>query len=256
MLLPNVNATPVTILAFWRIGKVPAILNYTTGTPMMQTCSELAGLKQIVTSRAFLEKAGLDIEPMKKAGIEFIYLEDVREQVSGLAKLAILLKHKAALGQAQFNIPAEQTAVVLFTSGSEGIPKGVELTHRNILANLRQVQAMVDIMDKDSIFNCLPMFHSFGLVVGTLLPFVPRIADDDISVSTAIPRYPKRHLPRQLHTVSQHQHLPQRLRQEGPSVRFPQRALPARRGGKGATGHIGPVVAPVRGAHHRGVRRH
>ena len=107
---------------------------------------------------------------MKEAGIEFIYLEDVREQVSGLAKLAILLKHKAALCQAQFNIPAEQTAVVLFTSGSEGIPKGVELTHRNILANLRQVQAMVDIMDTDSIFNCLPMFHSFGLVVGTLLP--------------------------------------------------------------------------------------
>ena len=124
VLLPNVNATPVTILAFWRIGKVPAILNYTTGTPMMQTCSELAGLKQIVTSRAFLEKAALDIEPMKEAGIEFIYLEDVREQVSGLAKLTILLKHKAALGQAQFNIPTEQTAVVLFTSGSRASPRG------------------------------------------------------------------------------------------------------------------------------------
>ena len=170
LLLPNVNATPITILAFWRIGKVPAVLNYTTGTPMMQTCSELSGLKQIVTSRAFLEKAGLDIEPMKEAGIEFIYLEDVREQISGLAKLSILLKHKAGLGQAQFHIPAEQTAVVLYTSGSEGIPKGVELTHRNILANLRQVLAIVDVMDNDSIFNCLPMFHSFGLVVGTLLP--------------------------------------------------------------------------------------
>ena len=170
LLLPNVNATPITILAFWRIGKVPAVLNYTTGTPMMQTCSELSGLKQIVTSRAFLEKAGLDIEPMKEVGIEFIYLEDVREQISGLAKLSILLKHKAGLGQAQFHIPAEQTAVVLYTSGSEGIPKGVELTHRNILANLRQVLAIVDVMDNDSIFNCLPMFHSFGLVVGTLLP--------------------------------------------------------------------------------------
>ena len=170
LLLPNVNATPITILAFWRIGKVPAVLNYTTGTPMMQTCSELSGLKQIVTSRAFLEKAGLDIEPMKEAGIEFIYLEDVREQISGLAKLSVLLKHKAGLGQAQFDIPTEQTAVVLYTSGSEGIPKGVELTHRNILANLRQVLAIVDVMDNDSIFNCLPMFHSFGLVVGTLLP--------------------------------------------------------------------------------------
>jgi acyl-[acyl-carrier-protein]-phospholipid O-acyltransferase/long-chain-fatty-acid--[acyl-carrier-protein] ligase len=170
LLLPNVNATPITLLALWRLGKVPAILNYSSGIPIMQTCSDLAGVKQIITSQAFLEKADINIQPMKDAGIEFIYLEKVREKISVPTKLTILIKYKIGLGQSQFNIPSDKTAVVLFTSGSEGIPKGVELTHKNILANLRQLLAMVDILDTDSIFNCLPMFHSFGLVVGTLLP--------------------------------------------------------------------------------------
>ena len=82
----------------------------------------------------------------------------------------MLLRHRLALGQARFGIPGDRTAVILFTSGSEGVPKGVELTHRNILANLRQLFAAVDVTDTDTLFNCLPMFHSFGLVVGTLLP--------------------------------------------------------------------------------------
>ena len=170
LLLPNVNATPITLLALWRLGKVPAILNYSSGVSIMQTCSDLAGVKQIITSQAFLEKAGIDIQPMKKNGIEFIYLEEVRKKISVSTKLSILIKHKCRLGKSQFHIPQEKTAVVLFTSGSEGIPKGVELTHKNILSNLRQLLVMVDILDTDSIFNCLPMFHSFGLVVGTLLP--------------------------------------------------------------------------------------
>lgn len=170
LLLPNVNATPITLLALWRLGKVPAILNYSSGVSIMQTCSDLAGVKQIITSQAFLEKAGIDIQPMKKNGIEFIYLEEVRKKISVSTKLSILMKHKCRLGKSQFHITQDKTAVVLFTSGSEGIPKGVELTHKNILSNLRQLLAMVDILDTDSIFNCLPMFHSFGLVVGTLLP--------------------------------------------------------------------------------------
>ena len=170
VLLPNVNGTAISLLALWRIGKIPAVLNYSTGVPIMQTCAELAGLKQVITSRLFLAKAKLDVASMEAAGIEFIYLEDIRKNISGLAKLGVFLKHRLALGRARFNIPTEQTAVILFTSGSEGVPKGVELTHRNILANLRQLYAIVDLVDDDSMFNCLPMFHSFGLIVGTLLP--------------------------------------------------------------------------------------
>ena len=170
VLLPNVNGTPVTLLALWRIGRIPAVLNYSSGVPLMLTCSELAGVRQVITSRLFLAKAKLDVAPMEAAGIEFIYLEDIRKNIPGLAKLGVLLRHRLAFGQARFNIPGDRTAVILFTSGSEGVPKGVELTHRNILANLRQLFAAVDVTDTDTLFNCLPMFHSFGLVVGTLLP--------------------------------------------------------------------------------------
>ena len=170
VLLPNVNGTAISLLALWRIGKIPAMLNYSSGVPMMQTCAELAGLQQVITSRLFLAKAKLDVAPMEAAGMEFVYLEDIRKNISGLAKLGVLIKHRLALGRSRFGIPAGQTAVILFTSGSEGVPKGVELTHRNILANLRQLFSAVDLVDDDSLFNCLPMFHSFGLIVGTLLP--------------------------------------------------------------------------------------
>ncbi|GIT38454.1 MAG: hypothetical protein Ct9H300mP7_3750 [Verrucomicrobiota bacterium] len=108
--------------------------------------------------RVFLAKAKLDVAPMEAAGIEFIYLEDIRKQISRLAKLWVFLKHRLMLGQVRFNIPADRTAVILFTSGSEGVPKGVELSHRNILANLRQLFSAVDVMDTDSLFNCLRCF--------------------------------------------------------------------------------------------------
>ncbi|MFA6544881.1 MAG: 1-acyl-sn-glycerol-3-phosphate acyltransferase, partial [Limisphaerales bacterium] len=79
VLLPNVNATPVILLALWQLGKVPAILNFSTGTATMLACAELAGLKHILTSRAFIKRAKLDIEPLEKAGVELVYLEDLRE---------------------------------------------------------------------------------------------------------------------------------------------------------------------------------
>jgi acyl-[acyl-carrier-protein]-phospholipid O-acyltransferase / long-chain-fatty-acid--[acyl-carrier-protein] ligase len=172
VLLPNVNGTPVTLMALWCLGKTPALLNYTTGTATMQACVELAGLKQIITSRAFLERAELDVAPLAAAGAEFIYLEDIRAGISGGKKLGAAIRQ--ALGNtcsAPATDPGE-TAVVLFTSGSEGVPKGVELTHRNLLANIRQMLAVTDMMDTDRIFNALPLFHSFGLTVGTLLPLV------------------------------------------------------------------------------------
>ncbi len=173
LLLPNVSATPTTILALWSLGKVPAVLNYSSGTPTMLACAELAGLKHIISSKAFLERAKIKGEDFVKAGIGLIYLEDVRAGVTGLQKFGALLRqvfHWPAASNRSF--PAATTAVVVFTSGSEGVPKGVELTHGNILANIRQMLAVTDITDGDRLFNCLPLFHSFGLSVGTFLPLV------------------------------------------------------------------------------------
>ena len=174
ILLPNINAVPVLMLGLWRLGKVPAILNFSTGPAVMLACSQLAGFKQIITSRAFLERAKLKVDPLVEAGIQILYLEDLRSQINSTSKFLSLFR--MTWNPKSLSLPAtsggSQIAVVLFTSGSEGIPKGVALTHANLLANIRQMLAVTDITDADRLFNCLPLFHSFGLTVGTLLPLV------------------------------------------------------------------------------------
>lgn len=175
LLLPNVNAFPVTLLAIWTIGKIPAVLNYTTGIPTMITCCRVAGVKQIITSRRFVEQMKWDLGAFKSAGLELIYLEDVGARVSSLRKLQVLLR--VSLFPPPVNVfsggeKGDNTAIVLFTSGSEGEPKAVQLTHRNVLANIRQMLCIIDVTEADRFFNALPLFHSFGLTVGMLLPLI------------------------------------------------------------------------------------
>jgi acyl-[acyl-carrier-protein]-phospholipid O-acyltransferase/long-chain-fatty-acid--[acyl-carrier-protein] ligase len=171
VLLPNANATPVTVLSLWAANKVPAILNFSIGTATMLTCAQLAGLKQVITSRAFEERAKLNLAPFRAAGIEVIYLEEIRGRIGRGAKLRALLV-QTLNPKSKIQNPRSDTAVILFTSGSEGVPKGVELTHRNLRANVEQMISMIDIEDSDRMFNALPLFHSFGLTVGTLLPLI------------------------------------------------------------------------------------
>ena len=92
VLLPNENATPVVLLSLWTLGKEVAIFNYSTGPAIMLSCVQLAGVKQIITSRAFLERAKLDVSALSEAGIDFVYVEDIRARISGSAKLRALLK--------------------------------------------------------------------------------------------------------------------------------------------------------------------
>lgn len=173
VLLPNFNAMPVSLMALWSLRKVPAILNFSTGVPTMLVCLNLAGVRQLITSRAFAEKARLNLTPMVEAGIELIYLEDIKASVSTPDRLAGLARAIVAPRSiASARVSPADAAVILFTSGSEGIPKGVELSHRNLLANVRQMLSVIDLTDQDRIFNALPLFHSFGLTVGTLLGLV------------------------------------------------------------------------------------
>lgn len=176
VLLPNVNSTPVTLLSLWSAGFVPAILNFSTGVPTMVQCAQLAGVRQVVTSRAFLEKARLKAELFAVAGIELVFLEDIRSGISGGTRLLKLLKHTLRCGAGLRTDPvsrkgdAAMPAVILFTSGSEGVPKGVELTHGNLLANLRQILAVLDVTDHERFFSAMPLFHSFGLMAGVIVP--------------------------------------------------------------------------------------
>ncbi len=169
VLLPNINATPLALLALWKLGRVPALLNFSTGTPTMLACCELAQLRTLVTSRVFLERAKIDPAPFAAAGLKLIYIEEVRSTITRGQKVGALLRQRLSPGLSNARLRDDETAVILFTSGSEGVPKGVELTHRNLLANIRQMLAVTDLTDRDRIFNCLPLFHSFGLTVGLLL---------------------------------------------------------------------------------------
>jgi acyl-[acyl-carrier-protein]-phospholipid O-acyltransferase/long-chain-fatty-acid--[acyl-carrier-protein] ligase len=174
VLLPNVNAMPVATLSLWAADKIPAILNYSLGTSSLVACARLAGLKQIITSRAFIQRAKLDLGPLQEAGIEPIFLEDVRARITRSRRFLALLRQfvRPHLPTPNHQPSTNDTAVILFTSGSEGEPKGVELTHRNLLANIRQMLSVIDLMDTDRLFNAMPLFHSFGLTVGLLLPLV------------------------------------------------------------------------------------
>jgi acyl-[acyl-carrier-protein]-phospholipid O-acyltransferase/long-chain-fatty-acid--[acyl-carrier-protein] ligase len=172
VLLPNVNAMPVALLSLWAAGKVPAVLNYSVGPAALLGCARLAGLKRIITARSFIHHLNLDPAPFKAAGIEWVFLEEIRAGIRGTEKLGALLRGFFGIHAAPQGLAPEDTAVVLFTSGSEGEPKAVELTHRNLLANIRQVVSVVDLMETDRFFNALPLFHCFGLNVGLLLPLV------------------------------------------------------------------------------------
>ncbi len=168
VLLPSSSAVPATLLSLWSISRVPAIFNFSSGVPTMLACAKLAGVKHIITSKTFLERARLDLQPLAGAGIRIIHLEDVRARISRPQQWRALARAVFRPNSLVATQPRDATAVVLFTSGSEGPPKGVELTHGNLVSNIHQMLAVLDVMDCDRMFNALPLFHSFGLL-GLLL---------------------------------------------------------------------------------------
>jgi acyl-[acyl-carrier-protein]-phospholipid O-acyltransferase/long-chain-fatty-acid--[acyl-carrier-protein] ligase len=173
VLLPNVNAMGLVLLGLWRQGRQAAILNYSTGMATMLACARLSGLRTVITSRVFLERLKLGGASFEAAGVRLLYLEDMRVAIGRWSKLSGVLRslfrpRQVLLGPST----SSDTAVLLYTSGSEGMPKGVELTHGNLMANIRQMLAVVDVMDTDRFFSALPLFHSFGLLAGLLVPLV------------------------------------------------------------------------------------
>ncbi len=173
VLLPNVNAMAAVLLSLWRQGREPAILNYSTGLATLMTCIRLAGLRTIITSRAFLGRLKLEVEPFERDQIRMLFLEDVRAGITRGSKLRGALRARFQPRKTMSApVSGSDTAVILFTSGSEGLPKGVELTHANLLSNLRQILAVIDIMDTDRFFSAMPLFHSFGLLAGLIAPLV------------------------------------------------------------------------------------
>ncbi len=168
LLLPNANGTVVSLLGLMSAGKVPAMMNFTAGLSNLKAACAAAQVRTILTSRAFIPQARLEpvVDGLAASGLRIVYLDDLRETVSAWNKIAGLLLRRRPLVARK----AGDRAVILFTSGSEGTPKGVVLTHANILANVSQAEARVDFHSGDKLFNVLPLFHSFGLTAGTILP--------------------------------------------------------------------------------------
>ncbi|MBV9246257.1 MAG: acyl-[ACP]--phospholipid O-acyltransferase, partial [Methylobacteriaceae bacterium] len=169
LMLPNANGAAITYLALQAAGRVPAMMNYTAGSKNLIAACKAARIGTILTSQAFIEKAKLGAV-MDALGevVTVRRLEDVRKSVTLIDKLRALLDKGRALGRRRPDDPA----AIVFTSGSEGVPKGVVLSHRNILANCAQVQARTDLGAADIMFNVLPVFHSFGMTGGMVLPLV------------------------------------------------------------------------------------
>jgi len=155
-------------------GRVAAMLNYTLGPKNLVASCESALVRRIYTSERFVVAAKLEHHVTKLREVAtVVYLEDLRERITPWLKIkAAIAGRFDSLARGRERISPDEAAIVLFTSGSEGSPKGVVLSHANLLANREQVAARIDFGAQDVILNALPMFHSFGLTGGTLLPLL------------------------------------------------------------------------------------
>lgn len=169
VLLPNAAGVVVTFFALQSTGRVPAMLNYSAGAANMLTACKAAKVTTILTSRVFIEKARLT-EAAEKLGAvhKLIYLEDIKASIGIRDKF---VGWRAGL-KPQVARKPNDAAAILFTSGSEGTPKGVVLSHMNILANAFQCLHRIAVNGQDKVFNVMPVFHSFGLTGGMMMPII------------------------------------------------------------------------------------
>jgi len=172
ILLPTGMGAAIAFLAVSAYGRVPTMLNFTSGNADIKSAIRTAEVKRVVTAHRFIELGKLEsVEAAIGEVADLIYLEEVRakltlsDKLSGLAGSLIPALMKRT-------VSSQKPAAILFTSGTEGEPKGVVLSHQNILANIAQARAHFDFYASDVLLNPLPMFHCFGLTVGTLLPLM------------------------------------------------------------------------------------
>lgn len=181
VLLPNSLGITVVFFALQAYTRVPAMLNFTSGIKNLLAACVAANIKTVYTAKRFLKMAKLEEmgEALVKAGVNVIYLEDIRPKIHFYTKLKGFIyaqfptfAHTWINRKHEEYLSPDAEAAILFTSGSEGTPKGVVLTHKNIQANRYQISSCVDFNASDRILNALPVFHSFGLTAGMLLPLL------------------------------------------------------------------------------------
>ena len=198
-MLPNACASAVAFFALRAFNITPCMINFSIGVKNILACAKAAKIKTVVSSRSFIKQGGLEdvLKAMEENGLKFIWLEEIAKEITLCNKISAWcfsfiprFYYKHIRGK----VCADDTAVVLFTSGSEGLPKGVALSHKNIQANISQLSAVLDFGPLDTVFNAMPIFHSFGLTGGTLLPLLCGIKVFFLSVAFALPYSPRAYL--------------------------------------------------------------
>ncbi len=172
LLMPNAIATVCAFFGLSAYDRIPVMLNFSVGAQNMLSMCKTAEVKKVITSTTFIKTAKMEsvIEAFKADGLEVIFLESLRKEIGLWEKINAFLRYK--IKRVPHREGGSKKAVILFTSGSEGAPKAVVLSHANIISNIKQMSAIETINITDTVFNALPMFHSFGLTVGTLFPLL------------------------------------------------------------------------------------
>ena len=172
LLLPNSIAAVCTFFGLSAYDRVPVMLNFSVGAQNMVSMCNTAQVKIVITSLTFIKTAKLEstAEVLKANGFNIVYLESLRKDIGLWEKINAYLRYK--IKRVPHKDGGSKKAVILFTSGSKGAPKAVVLSHANIISNIKQMSAIETINTTDTVFNALPMFHSFGLTVGTLFPLL------------------------------------------------------------------------------------
>jgi len=203
LLLPSSGGGAIASIAILALGKTIVNLNFTAGKKALASAAKQAELKNIYTSRKFLDKMlerGIDLESFFP-NCKLLMLEDIREEISSIARIGTLLKAilfpASVIRKSYFKeVSMSDTAAILFSSGSEGSPKGVELSHSNIAANAKQAAIELSAVDSDVIMSTLPTFHAFGFAITTLMPLsqgIPIVCHADpkdvVTIASGIQKY-------------------------------------------------------------------
>ncbi len=170
VMLPTGAGAVITFFALSAYGRVPAMLNFTSGGANLKSALATAKIKRIITAHRFIELAKLDqLAAELEHAAEIVYLEEVRKKLSPFDKVAAILGPRLPFLYEKRPDP-NSPSVILFTSGTEGAPKGVVLSHANLLVNVEQVRLHIELFTTDILLNPLPTFHCFGLTAGALMP--------------------------------------------------------------------------------------
>ena len=203
IMMPTSSAGAIANMASLMAGKTVVNLNFTASIESLHSALAQAEVDTIVTAHQFVTKLkarGIDVAPLFE-GRTILYMEDIKAQFSkaqALSTLAMIAVTPTFLLERMICKPAalDDTAAILFSSGSEGAPKGVMLSHRNLMANLKQVSDVLNVQERDCLMATLPSFHAFGLTVTTLLPLVEGVPvvchpdpTDAVNIAKGVAKY-------------------------------------------------------------------